>query len=194
MTVERKTPTAARTSPISSGCWWPRGFCARFFFRTRDGVRGFNRRFLRRRGTAARHSTASCRSPACRIGLRDQVDLRLLGCERGGPRYHWFGAEWNDVSPLVFGPDRSRSRVRGAEHHPEADPEASDLAARARHAGDRLVLRLAGDALAHRSDRPEVLDPRLLDLRLGYGHRLGREPRSRCGVPAAPRPSLARCS
>src|SRR5882724_10835455 len=57
MTVERKTPAAARASPISSGCWWPRCFVARFFLRTREGARGFSKRFLRRRGTAARHST-----------------------------------------------------------------------------------------------------------------------------------------
>src|SRR5919201_3676197 len=57
MTVERKTPRATRTSPISSGCWWPRCFAARFFFRTREGVRGFSRRFLRRLATAGCHST-----------------------------------------------------------------------------------------------------------------------------------------
>src|SRR5207249_1976380 len=64
MTVERKTPAAARASPISSGCWWPRCFEARFFLRTREGARGFSKRFLRRRGTAARHSTCSYGTPA----------------------------------------------------------------------------------------------------------------------------------
>src|ERR1700736_6454482 len=64
MTVERKAPTAASTSPISSGCWCPCAFlAARFFLRTRAGVRGLRRRFLRRRGIGRTSFDVAGRSP-----------------------------------------------------------------------------------------------------------------------------------
>src|SRR5919109_507458 len=69
--VEKKAPIAARPRPISSGCWCPRCFVARLRLRTREGVRGLSRRFLRRRATAEHR-------------LAVDLDVELLQFEKFG--------------------------------------------------------------------------------------------------------------
>src|SRR5438105_11196426 len=77
-------PSAISPSPISSGCWCPRVFVARFLRLTRLGMRGLSVRLVRRRAMRACFDAVSAFPLAPLLELLGGAALgavhRLRGC------------------------------------------------------------------------------------------------------------------